>query len=161
MAGVRSNTVETIEGVRVRTANPAERLQLEALQMRAAMANAGDASQLSAHPEAVHVPDALLRAGRVRVAEAANAIVGFAVLLPVASGACELDGLFVAPEVWRRGVGRALLEACLSQARLERARCIHATVNSHAAGFYLANGFTHVRWVETEFGPASEMRVLI
>lgn len=161
MAGLRSNAVKAIEGLTVRTANPAERPQLEALQMRAAMANAGDAAQLSAHPEAVQVPDALLRAGRIHVAEAADVIHGFAVLLPVASGVCELEGLFVAPDVWRRGVGRALLEACLAQARSEGARCIRATVNNHATGFYLASGFRRTRWVKTEFGPASEMRVQI
>jgi GNAT superfamily N-acetyltransferase len=44
------------------------------------------------------------------VAEMLSEIVGFAVVLPRDDGHTELDGLFVEPKLWRRGVGRGLIE---------------------------------------------------
>jgi hypothetical protein len=68
------------EPVRIRLALASEPRALEALQMRASLANPGD------------------REGVVQ---------GFAAILPREDGDVELDALFVEPNTWRRGCGRA------------------------------------------------------
>ncbi len=56
-----------------------------------------------------------------------------------------LFGMFVAPEHWSRGVGRALLHACLERARsipaLEQINLTVTTSNQRAVRFYEAAGF--------------------
>jgi GNAT superfamily N-acetyltransferase len=56
------------------------------------------------------------------VGELAGDVIGFAILRPSADDDAtgetgELDGLYVAPGAWGRGVGRALLSAALGQLR--------------------------------------------
>jgi ribosomal protein S18 acetylase RimI-like enzyme len=56
-----------------------------------------------------------------------------------------LFGMYVAPEQMSRGVGRALLEACLDRARgipgLEQINLTVTTTNARAVLFYEAGGF--------------------
>ena len=65
-----------------------------------------------ANPGAIVMPPEQIAAGQVFVAERDAAIVGFAAVLPRADGDTELDGLFVEPEIWKSGIGRALVERC-------------------------------------------------
>lgn len=65
--------------------------------------------------------------GRVLVGEWAGKVVGFAFLRPSGDDDAndeigELDGLYVAPSEWGRGVGRALLAATLDQLRADEFR---------------------------------------
>src|SRR5438445_13763742 len=97
---------------RIRLARANEREELEALQWRASLANEHDRPHLEAHPDAIHLPAAQIERGEVLVAELNGEIAGFAA---VVGG--ELDGLFVDPELWRLGIGAALVEAAAHEAR--------------------------------------------
>ena len=88
----------------IRQARPNERLDLEELQHRAAMAIPDYREQLKANPEAIELPAEQIDLGQVIVAEAMCGVAGFAVVI-VEETAAELDGLFVEPDLWCRGVG--------------------------------------------------------
>lgn len=141
----------------VRVAVPEERQLLEALMRRASLANPGDRDALLAHPEVIEVPLVQIEAGQVFVAERDGAILGFAALLDRDDGDIELDGLFVEPEHWREGIGRALVEQCAAIARNAGATRLHVIGNLEAEGFYRRCGFESIGPFETRFGPALEM----
>ncbi len=138
--------------VTVRPAVSTEREALEALQIRASLSNPGDRDALLAHPEAITLPLQQIIDGRVLVAERQGRIAGFSVVLPRADGDAELDGLFVDPECWRKGTGRALIEQSACAARSAGARYLHVVGNPHAEGFYTACGFQICGSESTQFG---------
>jgi predicted N-acetyltransferase YhbS len=142
----------------IRTAIPAEREALEALQRRASLANEGDREALERHPDAIDLPAQQIAAGGVFVAEDGGTLVGFSAILPRADGDTELDGLFVEPGLQRRGIGRMLVEHCLKAARLAGSKALHVVGNPHAKQFYLACGFDIVGTFQTRFGPGLLMR---
>src|SRR5687768_13958373 len=98
--------------MRIRPARTDEREALEELQRRASLANDEHREVLLAHPDAIELPVEQIERGEVYVAEEAGNRVGFAVLV-----GNELDGLFVEPELWRCGVGRALVAEAVHRAR--------------------------------------------
>jgi GNAT superfamily N-acetyltransferase len=141
----------------IRTARLEEREALDALQWRASLANPNDREALLAHPDAIDLPAAQLEASQVVVAEHKGVVLGFAAVLERDDGDIELDGLFVEPEYWRRGIGRALVEHCATQARKAGAVQLHVIGNHHAEIFYRRCGFETVGTFETRFGPGLEM----
>lgn len=114
-------------------------------------------AQLAADPSAIELPADQVAAGLVRVAERAGVIAGFAVLLEADGGSCELDGLFVEPQLMRSGVGRALVEDAKQIARERGAERIDVIANPQAEAFYRAVGFTYAGEALTRFGPAPRM----
>jgi GNAT superfamily N-acetyltransferase len=146
----------------VRDAVLDERMALEQLQRRASMVWEADREMLLAHPDAIELPADQIRAGRVRVASQTDGrSVGFSVLLPVSEGACELDGLFVEPDVMGQGIGRLLIEDCVAWAAREGAERIEVTANPDAFGFYERLGFELGEVVPTRFRPARRMRLSV
>jgi GNAT superfamily N-acetyltransferase len=141
--------------VRIRLARPDERDQLEALQWRASLANENDRPHLEANPDAIHLPLEQIEAGHVTVAEREERVVGFAAVLPE-EGHCELDGLFVEPELWRGGIGAALVEEATHEAR-RRGLALMVVANPQALDFYRRCGFSVEGSAETRFGPAIRM----
>ena len=144
--------------VQIRIAAPSERHALEALQRRASLNNPGDRDALIANPDAIDLPIEQITAGHVFVLEAAGAIKGFAAILPREDGNAELDALFVEPDTWRQGFGRALIDYCATTARARGAAAIYVVGNPHAEAFYLACGFDRVGTVTTRFGVGLSMR---
>jgi GNAT superfamily N-acetyltransferase len=142
----------------IRPALPTERSSLEALQWRASLANAGDRDSLLANPDAIVLPDDQIADGHVLVAQHDGVIVGFAAVLPRPDGNAELDALFVEPSLWKRGVGRLLVEQCANLARERASRVLHVVGNPHAEGFYVACGFRATGAVETRFGAGLAMQ---
>ena len=142
----------------IRPARLEEHAALEALMWRSALANAGDRAALLAHPDAVAVPIAQIEAGDVLVAEREGVVIGFAALLPREDGDLGLDGLFVEPGAWRRGVGRALVARCCERADAAGARFLHVEGHPEAESFYRACGFEICGASATRFGPAFLMR---
>lgn len=136
----------------VRSARIVERGSLEAIQWRASLNNPADREALLAHPDAIELPAQQIEDGLVFVAESSGTSVGFAAILPRSDGDTELDALFVEPGVWRRGVGRALVERCSSEARVAGATHLYVIGNPQAKGFYGACGFREVGTTETRFG---------
>jgi GNAT superfamily N-acetyltransferase len=147
-----------VQNVQIRTAIVSEREALEALQRRASLNNPGDREALLANPDAIAVPTDQIAAGWVFVAESAGAIVGFAAVLPRQDPDTELDALFVEPHLWGHGVGRVLVERCVTCARARGSAALHVVGNPHAAGFYQRCGFELLGTVETRFGVGLSMR---
>ena len=141
----------------IRDGRPDERNALEDLQRRASLMWDEYRPFLLANPDAIALPLDQLRNGCVRVADA-GAPLGFAVLLAKGKVA-ELDGLFVEPAQWGRGVGRALMQDATARARAGGARVLETTANPRAEDFYARLGFAVGAVVRTQFGPANRMRL--
>lgn len=136
----------------IRQALISEQHALEDLQRRASLNNPGDREALLEHPDAIAVPIDQIVSGSVFVAEQDGAIVGFAAVVPRDDGGAELDALFVEPQEWKGGIGRALVEHCVAVSRGRGAPFLHVVGNPHAKGFYLACGFMEIGITETRFG---------
>ena len=145
----------------IRKAVIAEQKQLEDLQLRASLTNAGDRDALLAHPDAIELPVAQIAAGRVFVAEWRGTIVGFAAVEPRADGQSELDALFVEPSMRRRGIARSLIAHCVEVARTGESAFLYVVGNPHAKEFYAACGFNGIGTTETRFGTALLMRMTV
>ena len=61
---------------------------------------------------------------------------GFAAILPREDRDTELDGLFIEPSAWRRGIGQLLVEHCKKIARASESVALHVTANPHAEQFF-------------------------
>lgn len=144
--------------VSIRPAVAAERESLEALQRRASLGNPADREALLANPDAIHLPPQQIADGCVFVAEQQGGIKGFSVVLPREDGDMELDGLFVEPAWWRRGIGRALVEHCASVAVNAGAKYLHVLGHTNAEGFYKTCGFAVGGTERTRFGVALVMK---
>lgn len=144
--------------IRLRYAEPSERDALDALQRRASLASDDYRADLLAHPDAIDLPLGQLTERRVRVAEFGGAVAGFAVMLPVDDALWEVDGLFVEPAQWRKGIGRALVADGIALARRAGASMIEVIANPRAQAFYEKCGFAVCGSAQTQFGPAPRMR---
>ena len=67
-------------------------------------------------------------------------MLGFSVVLPLGN-VCELDGLFVDPGHWRRGIGCALMEDAFAFGRAGGAWMMEVTASPQAEDFYARLGF--------------------
>ena len=142
----------------IRAARADEKTTLEALQRRASLSNPGDREALIANPDAIALPMEQIAEGCVFVAEYAGVVAGFAAVLPRTDGGAELDALFVEPHLWRRGIGRQLVEHVAGVARARAAGFLHVVGNPHAEGFYVSCDFRVTGSVETRFGAGLAMR---
>jgi GNAT superfamily N-acetyltransferase len=147
-----------VQDVRIRPARVDEHTFLESIQRRASLNNPGDREALLAHPEAITLPIAQIAGGDVFVAEHDGIVAGFAAVVRRADGGAELDALFVEPALWKRGIGRCLIDHAARIARERSADFLHVIGNPHAEGFYLSCGFNVTGTVDTQFGPGLEMR---
>jgi GNAT superfamily N-acetyltransferase len=142
----------------IRSARDDEKAALDALQLRSSLEWGDYREQLLANPQVATVPVEQLPLADV--AELDGRVVGFAVTLPpeAPGGDAELDGMFVEPDVWRRGVGRRLVDAAAARALAMRAAGLHVIANPRAVDFYGACGFQPAGDAQTQFGPAPAMR---
>jgi GNAT superfamily N-acetyltransferase len=147
--------MSALANVTIRLAYTEERLALEELQRRASLALGEYNEQLEAHPDAIELPLAQIERGEVLVAEVDGAVAGFAALL-VEDEHAELDGLFVEPPHWRRGIGAALIDAAVREAR-RKGLSLMVVANPSAREFYERCGFTLEGEAVTRFGPALRM----
>src|SRR4051794_18240517 len=122
------------DALTIRVAQPEEREALEELQRRASLALPDYRALLEAHPVAIHLPPAQIANEQVLVAELDGRVAGFAA---VVGG--ELDGLFVEPDLWRRGGGPALVEGGTHLARVPRPTPTRIAKPA-SRGFYLQCG---------------------
>ena len=141
--------------MRIRLAGPGERETLEDLQRRASLALEEHRAQLEAHPDAIHLPAEQIALGQVHVAEQDGKPVGFAALV-MDERSAELDGLFVEPEMWGHGIGRALVDHSVHLAR-RKGLTLAVTAGPSARKFYEKCGFAVEGAAQTRFGPALRM----
>ena len=150
-----------MQNLLIRRAVTSEKKELEDLQLRASLTNAGDRDALLANPDAIELPLEQIAAGGVFVAEWNGTIVGFAAVEPRDDGESELDALFVDPEMRRRGIARSLVEYCAEVARTRNSSALCVIGNPHAKDFYTACGFKVVGMAETRFGAGLLMRMMV
>jgi GNAT superfamily N-acetyltransferase len=139
------------DALTLRLARPEEHEELEALQWRASSELDEYRDQLMANPDAIHLPPAQIANGQVIVAEFDGQVAGFAA---VVGG--ELDGLFVEPDLWGLGIGKALVDAATHEAR-RRGLALKVIAAPGARRFYESCGFSAEGEAETRFGPALRM----
>ena len=137
--------------MRIRLARAEERQALEDLQRRASLANDTDHEALLAHPDAIELPAEQIAREQVFVAEADGDVFGFVALVDG-----DLDGLFVEPQLWGRGIGKALVETAVHEAR-RKGLSVTVIANPAALGFYQKCGFAVEGEAQTRFGPAIRM----
>jgi predicted N-acetyltransferase YhbS len=147
-----------VSALTLRLAQPQERQALEDLQRRASLVYEAYRAALLAHPGAIELPLSQLQEGRVRVAEDAGQLLGFTAVLPRDAEVCDLDGLFVEPSHWKRGIGRALVQDAFAQARSQGIKTMEVIANPYAELFYARLGFVRTGTAQTPFGSASQMR---
>ena len=114
--------------------------------------------ELLAHRDAIELPLEHLNAGHTYVAERDGQILGFCVVLPRPDGDADLDGLFVEPAVWGRGIGRRLVQEAECAAASRGAQWLYVIGNPKAQGFYQVCNFERVGVEQTRFGPGVAMR---
>ena len=139
------------DSLTLRLAVPEEHDELEELQRRASLELPEYRDQLIANPDAIYLPQGQIANGQVIVAELDGEVAGFAA---VVGG--ELDGLFVEPDLWGRGVARALVDAATHEAR-KRGLALKVIANPRARRFYEHCGFSLEGEVQTRFGPGLRM----
>ena len=148
--------------VAIRDADADEARALEALQRRASDVWEEYRAPLAAHPDAIAAPHEAIADGRVRVAvDADGRLVGFSAVLSRENGRCELEDLFVEPDVMRLGVGRQLVHDLAERAAAAGATHVDVTANPNALGFYLRVGFVVTGETSTQFGPAPRMALAL
>jgi len=113
---------------------------------------------LIANPDTIVLPIEQIEEACVFVAECDDVVVGFTVIMSRSDGGAELDALFVEPHLWRRGIGRQLVEHVAEVGRVRGANFLHVIGNPHAEGFYASCGFRMTGKVDTRFGMALDMR---
>ena len=146
--GAMSKPADTLN---LRLATPEEHEALEALQWRASVEIKEYRDELMLNPDAIHLPPAQIANGQVIVAELDGELAGVAA---VVSG--ELDGLFVEPDLWGRGIGRTLADAATHEAR-QRGLSLKVIAAPGARRFYESCGFSVEAEVSTRFGQALRM----
>lgn len=97
---------------------------------------------------------------QVRVATREQRIVGFAVLERSGGDEGEMVALFVEPDCWRTGVGKALVDTLVALASRRGERRIVVMANPLALDFYAAAGFILERYVDMANANAVPLLVL-
>jgi len=136
----------------IRPACPEERAALEDIQRRASLALDEYREVLQANPDAFGLPDGQIERGDVVVAEIDGRLAGFAAL-----NGSQLDGLFVEPDLWGAGIGTALVEVAVHEARRRGLSLVTVVANPQAKRFYEHCGFRAEGETQTRFGPAVRM----
>lgn len=139
----------------IRLAHPDDRLNLIEVQRRASLASeTGDVlQQLLEDPSIIDLDEEMLANSEVFVAEHGNRIVGFATIIAHDGNDAELEGLFVEPDQWRKGIATQLVHAIMREAAAWGASRLHVLANPNVLGFYEANGFIKIGEQKTQLGP--------
>ena len=140
----------------IRPAREEELPALGALQLRASLGWGERVEGLRAMAQAGEVPPEHLPGSFV--AEADGRIVGFATVLRADAAEAELEGLFVEPEDWGKGVGARLVAEAERRAAALGVATLRVVASRRAEGFYRACGFETVGEVMTKLEPAPVMR---
>ena len=135
-----------MESYKVRNAEANEQRELTRLVVRATLHAGYDEAFIDRVMPALTVTLPLITAGAVQVAERASGkVAGVVSVTPTAlQGIALLNGLFVAPPLWRRGVGRTLFAAAVVAARKRGAGALVIYAAPSAEGFYLRQGAVRI-----------------
>jgi GNAT superfamily N-acetyltransferase len=127
----------------IRDARPDEADALTELAMRSKASWGYDAAFMAACREELTFTPDKMAAWTVWVAELGGRLAGMAAL-SLDGEEAELEEFFVEPELQGRGVGRALIDAFLTEARARGARTAGLDADPFAEPIYARLGFTTV-----------------
>jgi GNAT superfamily N-acetyltransferase len=147
----------------VRGARPDEQRSLTRLCVRATMHAGYDEAFIDRTMPALTITVPLLGGNFVQVAQdGSNEVVGVVCVTPTAlQGIALLHGLFVDPEHWRRGIGRALFGAAVAQAKRTKAGALAIYAEPSAEGFYKRMGAIRISEVPFFYSPEVVLPLLL
>ncbi|MEO7224009.1 MAG: GNAT family N-acetyltransferase [Devosia sp.] len=139
----------------IRLARPDDRQDLIELQRRASLAIEGDEvrQRLIDNPDIIDLDPQMIARNEVFVAEIRGRLVGFATIIAHEGNDAELEGIFVEPSEWRKGIGLALLRQIEREAMAWGANRLHVAANRKVETFYARAGFVVTGETETPLGP--------
>lgn len=137
----------------IRLARADDRQDLIDLLWRASLAWDVVRQDLLDNPEVIDVDPEMIARNQIFVAEEGERVVGFATIIPREGNDAELEGIFVEPSDWRKGIGMALLHQIEREARAWSANRLHVVASPNVEGFYSAAGFTKTGEQKMPFGP--------
>lgn len=145
----------------IRSAKSEEKAILEAIQWSASLTNPEDREMLLQYPDAIELPESQIVNGGVFVAELSGEPIGFAAIFVRDDGQVELDGLFVEPEHWRKGIGRHLVAYSEKSAQATGAAQMYVVSSRQAQAFYESCGFITTGVSKTRFGKGLVMHKVL
>ena len=150
-------------GLDIRVACMDDREHLIEIQRRASLAIAGEEvrRELLDNPGIIDLDPGMIARNEVFVAEIDEHAVGFAAIIAHEGNDAEVDGIFVEPSHWRRGIGMALLHQLEREARAWNATRLHVVANVEAEPFYAAAGFVTTGERQMPFGPNALLMVKV
>ena len=130
------------ESYSVRDAKPQEQRELTRLCVRATMHMGYDEAFIDRVMPGLTITLPSITAGRVQLAQLASGeIVGVVVVkTTMVQGIALLEGIFVDPPFWKRGIGRMLFEAAVNRAKGIKAGALMIYAEPSAEGFYKRMG---------------------
>lgn len=144
----------------IRLARPDDRQNLIDLLWRASLAWEVVRQDLLDNPEVIDIDPEMIARSQIFVAERGGRIVGFATIIPYEGddtrsegNDAELEGIFVEPAEWRKGIGMALLHQIEREAQAWGANRLHVIASPNVEGFYMRAGFTQTGEQHMPFGP--------
>ena len=147
----------------VRQAKPEEQRELTRLSVRATMYAGHDEAFVDRSIAALMITLPMISGNWVQVAEdSSSKIVGVVWVTPTAlQGIALLQGLYVEPALWKRGIGRVLFGAAVSRANEFKAGAIMINAEPSAEGFYRRMGATRIGEAPFYFSPETILPQLL
>jgi GNAT superfamily N-acetyltransferase len=147
----------------IRLARPEEQRELTRLSVRATMQAGYDEAFIDRTIPALTITLPMISGNWVQVAEdSSGKVVGVVWVTPTAlQGIALLQGLYVDPALWKRGIGRALFGAAVARATEFKAGAIVINAEPSAEGFYKRMGATRIGEVPFYFSPETVLPLLL
>jgi len=147
----------------VREAKPEEQRELTRLCVRATMKAGYDEAFIDRTMPALTITVPLISAKYVQVAQdGSSEVVGVVWVTPTAlQGIALLNGLYVDPARWRRGIARVLFGAAVTRAKEMKAGAIMIYAEPSAEGFYKRMGAIRIGEGPFYFSPETVLPHLL
>ncbi|MCP3394549.1 GNAT family N-acetyltransferase [Bradyrhizobium sp. CCGB12] len=147
----------------VRKAKPEEQRELTRLAVRATMHAGHDEAFIDRTIPALAVTVPMISGNWVEVAQdSSSKVVGVVWVTPTGlQGIALLQGLYVEPALWRRGIGRVLFGAAATRATEFKAGAILINAEPSAEGFYKRMGATRIGEAPFYFSPETVLPQLL
>src|SRR3954454_20479002 len=147
----------------VRAAKLEEQRELTRLCVRATMHAGHDEVFIDRTMPALTITVPLIAADCVQVAQdGAGEVVGVVSVTPTAlQGIAQLDGLYVDPGHWKRGIRRVLFGAAVTRAKAMKAGALMITAEPSAEGFYERMGAIRIGEGPFYFSPETILPSLL
>ncbi|WMT92636.1 GNAT family N-acetyltransferase [Pelagibacterium sp. H642] len=113
--------------------------------------------RLEEEPAHLQVDPALIANGNVVLAEADGVVIGFASFVIAGNDHAELEGMFITPAYWRRGIATDLFLAVEQELVRRQITVIRVVAGDSAVPFYRSVGFVIVGEEQTPLGPVVPM----